>query len=84
MVVVLNIVVRNVDETVFRKFKAWAVEEGLNVGKALEFALREFLKKQRPAVKRPATIFDFKPVSCGQGSERTSMEIDKIVYGAEL
>lgn len=80
----MNIVVRNVDKTVFRKFKAWAVEEGLNVGKALEFALREFLQKQEPVVKRRATIFDFKPVSCGPGSERTSVEIDKIVYGGEL
>ena len=80
----MNIVVRNVDETVFRKFKAWAVEEGLNVGKALEFALSEFLKKQKPALKRPATIFDFKPIKCGPGNERVSMEIDKIVYGAEL
>jgi len=81
--IVLNIVVRNVDENAFRNLKVKAVEEGLSLGKAITQAIRAWVNKPLPP-KRRAPILDFKPVDCGPGSERTSMEIDKIVYGAEL
>jgi len=74
-----NITLRNVDERVFRRFKAVAVRRGLTVGKAVTQALAKWVSRQK-AVKK-ASIFDIKPVDFGKGTENLSREIDKVLYG---
>ena len=78
----MNIVVRNVDDAVFRKLKSKAVDEGVSVGRALNQAMLEWVTRLQSANKKPA-LLDFKPIRCGPGNEKVSLEIDQIVYGVE-
>lgn len=74
----MQISVKNVEEDVFREFKAESVREGINVGKALSLAMKSWLgKKDR---KPRMSLLNLKPVHWGKGTERTSEEIDNIVY----
>lgn len=73
----MQLSVRDVDERVFKKFKAWAAEEDMPIGKALTMAMDQFVVWRDKKVKPT----DFKPLDLGKGSERLSEEIDKILYG---
>jgi len=79
-VLFVNLVVRNVDDVVFRKFKVKAVEEDLNLGHALNQAMIVWVNLAARRKKR-APLLDFKPFDFGKGSEHTSEQIDAIVYG---
>lgn len=70
--------IKDVEDQVFREFKAESVKEGLKIGKALTMAMRLWLetKDKKPRM----SILDFKPKSWGKGTEKTSEEIDKILY----
>ena len=68
---------RDVDERVFKKFKAWAAEEDVPIGKALTMAMDQFMSKRDKKTK----LTDFKPFDLGKGSERLSEEIDEVLYG---
>ncbi len=74
----MHVSIKNVDDAVFREFKAEAVREGLKIGKAVTMAMEMMLEKSE---KRPKiSLLQFKPKSWGKGTERTSEEIDKILY----
>jgi hypothetical protein len=75
----LNVTVRGVDAEVFRRFKAKAAEEGMNLGEALTQAM-EIWVKQRSAKPR-ARLLEINPFNWGRGLERASVEVDKISYG---
>jgi hypothetical protein len=75
----MNITIRGLNESVFRKFKARAVEEGMKLGEALTQAMESWIK-QRP-VKKSMTLLDIESFNWGPGTERSSLEIDKIIYG---
>jgi hypothetical protein len=76
----MNITVRDVDERIFREFKAEAVKEGMQLGKALTRAMRFWLDRKKE--KRPKkSILDLKPFDWGEGSERSSIEVDQVLYG---
>lgn len=75
----MHISIRDVDKTVFRRFRAEAVNEGLNVGAALTLAMRSWLEK--PKVKAKRSLLDYKATDWGEGTENTSKEIDEILYG---
>ncbi len=68
--------VRDVDDDVFRDFKAEAVKKGLKVGKALTFAMQEWIDKSSPK----KSFMRLKPMDWGKGTENSSMEIDKVLY----
>lgn len=68
--------VRDVDNDVFRDFKAEAVKRGLKVGKALNFAMQDWLDKSSPR----KSFMRLKPFHWGKGTENSSQEIDKILY----
>jgi len=68
--------VRDVDEDIFRDFKAQAVKKGLKVGKALSFAMQDWLDKSEPK----KSFMRLKPFHWGKGTENTSRDIDKILY----
>ena len=72
--------IRNVNKKLFADLKAEAVIEGLTVGEALTMAIYEWVEK-RKTKKRKLNFLDLKPVSWGKGTEKTSKEIDNIVYG---
>ena len=73
----MQLSVRDVDDRVFKKFKAWAAEEDMPIGKALTMAMDQFIAWRNPKIKPT----DIKPINLGKGSERLSEEIDKVLYG---
>jgi len=76
----MNITIRDVDEKVFRRFKAEAVKEGLKLGSALTSAMKFWLEKKRES--RPGkSLLDLRPVDWGPGTEKSSTEIDETLYG---
>ncbi len=80
--------IRNVDEELFRKFRAWAIQRKLNLGFALTEAIKIYLdqmnmeiqklNKEKEAFRKLAKL---KPLDLGPGTERLSEEIDDILYG---
>ena len=74
----MNVTVRGIDEELFRKFKAKAVKEGEKLGDALNEA---FLLWLRAKSRKKTRLTDLKPFDWGEGTERTSVEIDEIIYG---
>lgn len=74
----MQLTVKEVDERVFREFKAEAVKEGYTIGKALNFAMSMWVWK---STKPKRSLLDLKPVSFGKGTEKLSEEIDKVLYG---
>lgn len=79
------ITVRNVDEDVWRKFKAKTVEERLRTGEALTEAMKKWVKeKEKKETKpNPRLLLKIKPFKWGKGKKkvRWSEEIDEILYG---
>jgi len=71
--------VRGVDKLVFKQFKAEAVNAGLNVGAALTLAMKYWLDKPKNLEK--LSLLDYKAKGWGKGTEKTSQEIDRILYG---
>ena len=70
--------IRNVNQETFRKFKARAVEKNLNLGNAMEEAMEKWVdegKKERKSRKPKVKPFDW-----GEDTQKTSMEIDTILY----
>lgn len=75
----MQVSIKDVDDRIFREFRAESVREGMNVGRALSLAMKLWLdsKGRKPRL----SIINFKPTHWGKGTERTSEEIDKILYG---
>ncbi len=74
----MQVSVKNVEEEVFREFKAESVREGFKVGKAITLAMKMWLENRN---KKPRmSLLNFKPRDWGKGTERTSEEIDSIIY----
>jgi len=76
----LNITVRGVDDRVFRKFKAKAVEEDMKLGEALTQAMELWIRHVEER-RLKARLLDIKPFSWGEGSEKTSTQLDEVLYG---
>ncbi|MGD0729474.1 MAG: hypothetical protein ABR981_05350 [Candidatus Micrarchaeaceae archaeon] len=75
----MNITIRGLQETIFRKFKSKAAEEDMKLGEALTKAMELWIKegKNRPKAK----FTDVPTFNWGKGTEKSSVEIDKILYG---
>jgi len=78
----MNVTIRKLDETVFRRFKARAIEEGMKLGEAVAQAMEMWLKQR--IVRRRASLIDIEPFNWGEGTEKVSVEIDQILYGEKL
>jgi hypothetical protein len=72
--------IRNIDEDAYQRLRTWAAHHGLGIGEALSRLVLEHahLPTQR---RRKVSIWSLKPWDWGPGTEHTSEEIDKIVYG---
>lgn len=79
MVISVNITVRGLDEAVFRRFKAKAVEEGMKLGEALTQAMEMWIKQKSTGKK--IRLLEIEPLDWGKGTEKISIEIDRILYG---
>ena len=75
----MNITIRDLDESVYRRFKAKAVEEGLKIGEAMTQAMELWIRQR--SMKPRGSLLDIKPFSWGKGTEKVSIEIDQILYG---
>lgn len=74
----MQVSIKNVEEDVFRDFKAESVREGLKIGKALTLAMKVWLESRE--TKPKLSLLDLKAKSWEKGTEKTSEEIDKILY----
>ena len=75
----MNITIRDLDEMVFKRFKAKAVEEGMKLGEAVTQAMNTWIKRR--SVRRQVNLTNIGPFNWGEGTGKTSMEIDHILYG---
>lgn len=80
MFTIMNITIRDVDEKVFRKFKTESVRKRMKLGNALTNAMRTWLEKGRGEKKVKKHFLDLKPFDWGVGTERSSVEVDEILY----
>jgi hypothetical protein len=74
----MQLSVKNVEEEVFREFKAQSVREGMKVGDSLSLAMKLWIqrKSKKPRIK----ALNVTPTKWGKGTEKTSEEIDQILY----
>ncbi|MDI6826533.1 MAG: hypothetical protein QMD36_05125 [Candidatus Aenigmarchaeota archaeon] len=74
--------IRGIDEETYMKFREKALAERMKVGEALTLAMREWIKKGREGKGiNPRNLLKIKPFDWGPGTEKTSKEIDEILYG---
>jgi len=73
--------IRDVDEEVLREFRTHAVKEKMKMGKALTQAMKRWLREKQKTKIKTKSLLRAKPFDWGPGSERTSIEIDEILYG---
>jgi len=71
--------VRDVDTKTFQRFRTRSTAERLKIGDALNKAMLLWL--QHPSKPKKRKGFTLRPFDWGPGTERTSMEIDTILYG---
>jgi len=72
--------VRDVDGETFRKFKALAVQNRMNLGEALTMALKKAILEREVDIKKPIR-FKIIPIQIGKKKVRWSEKVDEIVYG---
>ncbi len=72
-----QVTIRDVDSKVFREFRTEAVARGMKIGTALTLAMEKFQSGLRKKIK----FTSLQPISWGIGTERTSEDVDKILYG---
>ncbi len=80
----MNITIRGLQESIFRRFKAKAVEEDMRLGDALSQAMEAWLIKKRRRHMSKGKLSNIKITNWGKGTENSSQEVDTIVYGGEL
>jgi len=73
--------VRDVDEETFRKFKEMSVGDRMKLGIALTLAMKRLLKEHKKKRHKKLMGPRLEPFNWGHGTEKTSEEIDKILYG---
>ena len=75
----MNLTIRGLNDRVYRRFKARAVEEGMRMGDAVTQAMELWI---RETTKRPGSkLTDIETFDWGKGTEKTSSEIDELLYG---
>ena len=77
----MNITIREVDERVFRNFKAETVRDGTTLGNAVTMAMKLWLEHYKKDEKKKKNLLDLKPFDWGEGTEKSSLEVDEILYG---
>ena len=76
--------VRNLNPTLYKRLKAFALERNISVGDALNSAIASLLKQKGENRKDPTLLLKIKPADWGRGSENSSTEIDEVLYGGHV
>lgn len=74
----MQLSVRDVNEKVFREFKAKVAKEGMTVGQALTLAMEKWVDEE----SKKASLLSLKPTRWGDKGNKTSERVDEILYGA--
>ncbi len=77
-----NVTLRDFDDTLYRELKTEAVKDDLTIVEALTQAVSVWLLVHTHKKKRKS-FFDYPQTSFGPGSERSSQEIDEVLYGKD-
>lgn len=72
----MQLSIRDVNEQVFRAFKAKAVQHKLNVGQAITLAMKYWLAEQ----EEKKSFLSFKPKGWGKETAKTSQETEQVLY----
>ena len=73
---IMQLSVRDVDEDIFREFKAAVVRSKLKLGGALNLAMMKF----KAELEKKRTLPPLKPFHGGKGTEHVSEQVDEILY----
>ncbi len=74
--------IRGIDEETYRKFREKTLEEQIKVGKALTVAMKDWIRKEKKkTLTYPRNLLKVRPFDWGKGTEKTSKEVDEILYG---
>ena len=75
--------VRDVNEEVFRKFRAKAIEEKMRIGDALNKAMERYLDNEEKIENKPnpKNLLKISAIIKTKGRVRWSEEIDETLYG---
>ncbi len=68
----------------YKRLKAFALQENISVGDALNAAIEHLLAQKGERKKDPMLLLKIKPTNWGKGSENSSTEIDEVLYGGRL
>lgn len=77
----MDTTIRNLDETAYRRLKARAALAGKTIGEMMNEAMRAYLARPESDDRR-GTLADLRPEDYGEGCERSSEEVDSVVYGS--
>ncbi len=72
--------IRNLDRSAYRALKARAAAEGKSLGRMVSDAIVAYLS--RPPAPGASSLADLTPEDLGPGTERSSLDVDRTVYGA--
>ena len=73
-----QITVKEVEKETFQELKAEAIKRRLSVGTALTIAINSWLS----SINKPKeSLMKWKSSNWGSGTEKTSEQIDEILYG---
>ena len=77
------ITVRDVDEKTLRNFRAHAIQKRVKMGDALTDAMKRWIKEDERQEPDPRLLLKIKSFDWGLGTEKTSEEVDMILYGSK-
>lgn len=77
------ITVRDVDEKTLRNFRVRAVQKGMKMGEALTEAMKRWIKDEARKGPDPRLLLKVKSSDWGSGTEKTSKEVDEVLYGSK-
>ena len=77
----MNITIRNIDNQLYREIKAEATREGINIGTAINSAIRLWLDRKRLQTKPVRSFLKLEAIDFGPGTENLSEEHDKYMCG---
>ncbi|MBI5228318.1 hypothetical protein HY988_07025 [Candidatus Micrarchaeota archaeon] len=78
----VSVTLRNFDNELYKELKSEAVKDDITISEALTQAVSVWLSVHKHK-KKKKSVFDFKPVDFGPGSEKSSQEIDQVLYGKD-
>lgn len=80
MVTIMNITIRNIDDELYREFKAEAIRTGTTIGTAINSAIQMWLDQKKKRTLK-YSFLDYKAVDYGEGTENLSETYKQYLYG---